>query len=105
MGYAYHLATARLADERLTLSIENLGVAPFYPSLRVVVTDARGGVAYSELPRVLPGVPLVVEVATSELNPPSDREPWRVSMSSDGVLPGAVIRWATAPTEGPLRVD
>lgn len=105
MGYAYHLATARLEDERLTLSIENLGVAPFYPSLRVVVTDALGGVASSDLPRVLPGTPLVVEVATSELHPPSDREPWTVSMSSDGVLPGAVIRWATAPSDGPLRVD
>ncbi len=105
MGYAYHLATARLEDGRLTLSVENLGVAPFYPSLQVVVTDAAGAVASSNLPRVLPGAPLVVELAASALQAPTDREPWTVSLASAAVLPGAVIRWATASADGPLRVD
>ena len=105
LGYALHLREAVLTDDRLVLSLENLGSAPFYHPLQVVVT-AEALQVEATLPRLLPeDLPVAVELDVAGLPTPTLESPWTLSLASDQVLPTQLIRMATVPGIDVIRVD
>jgi len=106
LGYALHLAEARLDTDTLVLVIENLGVAPFYLPLRVQVVAASGAAVEAALPMILPDAGRQeVSLDVDTLPSPEPEAPWTVGLVSDHVLPSQTVRFVTAPGTEAIRVE
>ena len=106
LGYAIHVSKVKLLDNVLEVTLENRGVAPFYPSLFLQVEDSIGINTRVKLTRITTDQgPQKFYLNVCRLNPPGHQLPWTLSLQSDYVLPSQKILFATEPGQGLIRVE
>ena len=106
LGYAIHISKVKLLDNVLGVTLENRGVAPFYPSLFLQVEDSIGINTRVKLTRITTDQgPQKFYLNVCRLNPPGHQSPWTLSLQSDYVLPSQKILFATEPGQGLIRVE
>ena len=106
MGYALHVSSASLNGSELSISIENRGVAPFYPELFLFVNDIHGERVNLKVPKITPDQgSLVLKIETSSLSFPTIESPWFLSLHSEYILNSQEILFATSPGNGSIRVS
>ena len=106
LGYLLHVEQASLEGRTLTVRVENRGAAPFYHPLALRLWDGNGVMVEQLLPAVQPAEsPVDVELTVADLAAPTSDRPWTLGLYSEHVLPSQTIRFATAPGDGPIRVQ
>ena len=106
LGYALHVSRAAIFGDSLEVSLENRGVAPFYPAIFLQVEDSNGMKATVELPRLTSDQGCKrFRLSISMLISPSREAPWTLSLRSDYILPTQKILFATAPGKDAIRVE
>ena len=105
LGYTLHISNATLTGGNLEVFIENRGVAPFYPDLKLQVQDGNGTISSVVLSRITADQgPQRYFIDTSILNSPSIEIPWIISLQSDYILATQEILFATKSGNGPIQV-
>ena len=106
LGYVIHVSKVKLINKVLVVTLENRGVAPFYPSLFLQVEDISGINTRVKLTRITTDQgPKKFYLNVCRLNPPGHQSPWTLSLQSDYILPSQKILFATEPGQGLIRVE
>ena len=106
LGHALHVSRAAIFGDRLEVSLENRGVAPFYSAILLQVEDINGMKATVELPNLTPDQGCQrFWLNISMLSPPGCEGPWILSLQSDYILPTQKILFATEPGKDSIRVE